>query len=90
MPRPITQFPVELPGGMVKIDLAYPAIKLGIELDGYAWHHNRATFDGDRRRDVELSVLGWLVLRFSWSTLKAQPELMIRSVRHHLETRTIG
>ncbi|WP_394554342.1 endonuclease domain-containing protein [Agromyces sp. MMS24-JH15] len=41
--------------------------RLVIEADGRAWHSGAAAFDRDRRRDFELVIQGYLVLRLSCS-----------------------
>jgi hypothetical protein len=54
-------------GGSGFIDLAYPGLRLAIELDGWAEHGLRAAFDADRMRGNELVLAGWRLLRFTWS-----------------------
>ncbi|MGD8194676.1 endonuclease domain-containing protein [Herbiconiux sp. P18] len=41
--------------------------RLVIEVDGSAWHSGHAAFAADRRRDLELARLGYLVVRLSYS-----------------------
>ncbi len=40
---------------------------LAIELDGWETHGIRSAFDADRMRANDLVLLGWTVLRFTWS-----------------------
>ena len=47
-----------------KLDMAIPAVKLGIEVDGYS-HSAIARKEQDKKKDLFLSTLGWKVLRFS-------------------------
>lgn len=88
LPRPATQFRVSLSFGDVHLDLAYPEALLGIELDSFAWHSDREAFERDRERDLELSRLGWLILRITWVKLRWQPEYFTDLVRFHLEARS--
>jgi len=68
LPAPALQHPVRRPNGrMAYIDIAYPEVGLAIELDGWEHHGTRAAFDQDRARANDLTVLGWRVLRFTWT-----------------------
>lgn len=68
LPAPIRQFKVIRPDGRTAfIDMAYPEAPLGIELDGFETHGTRQAFEDDRIRANELVVLGWPVLRFTWT-----------------------
>jgi very-short-patch-repair endonuclease len=49
----------------VRIDLAYPARKLAIELDGWEFHRTRTAFDDDRFRANLLVASGWTLVRFT-------------------------
>ncbi|MDQ6725040.1 MAG: hypothetical protein M3066_02535 [Actinomycetota bacterium] len=70
LPEPVRQHEVALPdGGVARIDLAYPEVKLGIEADGRIWHSGRADFARDRRRANHLAGLGWTLLRYGWADL---------------------
>lgn len=68
LPEPTRQHWVRRPGGDdAYIDLAYPSLRLAIELDGWETHGLRAAFEPDRIRANDLVLLGWTVLRFTWS-----------------------
>ncbi|MFI9174886.1 DUF559 domain-containing protein [Streptomyces lincolnensis] len=54
-------------GGRYRIDFALPDRKIGIELDGYAWHSSPEVFTRDRARQRELELHGWRIVRFSGS-----------------------
>jgi very-short-patch-repair endonuclease len=41
------------------------ALKLLIEVDGFAYHSTRASFDRDRAKDAEAAAAGYVTLRFS-------------------------
>jgi very-short-patch-repair endonuclease len=70
LPRPETN--VRLAGH--EVDAHFPAARLVVEVDGYAFHSSRAAFERDRRRDAELQARGYRVLRLSWRQLTAEPE----------------
>ena len=46
-------------------DIAFDPLKLIIEIDGYTYHGDERAFSRDRRRDEELAVRGWQVVRFT-------------------------
>jgi very-short-patch-repair endonuclease len=50
-------------GGCYLVDLLWRAGKLIVEIDGYYWHSSPQAFSRDRRRDFELMLLGYRVLR---------------------------
>lgn len=71
-----TQHPVL--DGKYRLDFALPAKKIGIELDGYAWHSDRETFTKDRARQRELELDGWRLIRFSGSEINADADDCVR------------
>lgn len=65
VPRPVQQHRVRIGSRVIRLDFAYPGLKIAIEYDGWTPHRTRLAFDSDRARDNELEVRGWLVLRFT-------------------------
>ncbi len=64
-PPPFQQYRVRIGGRTFVIDLAYPALRLAIELDGWEFHHTRTAFDDDRARANLLVINGWTLVRFT-------------------------
>ena len=64
-PPPAQQHRVRIGGRSVRIDLAYPVLRLAIELDGWEFHGTRSAFDDDRTRANLLVAYGWTVVRFT-------------------------
>ena len=64
-PPPAQQHTVRIGGRTFRIDLAYPVLKLAIELDGWEFHNSRTAFDDDRARANLLVAHGWTVVRFT-------------------------
>jgi hypothetical protein len=64
-PPPVQQHRVRLGGRSLRVDLAYPALRLAIELDGWEFHRTRTAFDDDRSRANLLVAHGWAVVRFT-------------------------
>jgi very-short-patch-repair endonuclease len=52
-----------------EVDFLWRKESLIAEVDGYAFHGSPRSFAEDRRRDVELVVAGYRVLRFTWADL---------------------
>jgi len=51
--------------GKYFLDFAMPAIKLGMEIDGLAYHNGQESFMKDRRRQREIESQGWRIVRFA-------------------------
>ena len=64
-PPPVQQYRVKVGGRTFRIDLAYPARRLAIELDGWEFHRTRTAFDDDRARANLLVTHGWTLVRFT-------------------------
>jgi very-short-patch-repair endonuclease len=65
LPIPRQQYRVQIQGRVFRLDLAYPDRLLGIELDGWEFHHTRSAFDDDRVRDNLLRLAGWTIHHFT-------------------------
>ncbi|MTD14846.1 DUF559 domain-containing protein [Nakamurella sp. YIM 132087] len=76
-----TGFEIPVAGRVYHPDLAFPRERVLIEIDGLAWHTDPDRFRIDRRRQNDLVILGWTVLRFTWYDLEHAPETVVRSVR---------
>jgi very-short-patch-repair endonuclease len=70
-----------LNGQRFEIDVAFPAVRLAIEVDGYAYHSDDGRFQGDRTRQNALIASGWRVLRFTWADLDRRPHEVVRQIR---------
>ena len=51
-----------------------------VEIDGFAYHSDVTQFAKDRRRDVALTGMGYLVLRFTWVDVVRDPERIVSVV----------
>lgn len=65
LPRPAAQHTVVVGTRGYRLDFAYVAERIAIEVDGYSVHAGRTAFDHDRHRANELVARGWTVLRFT-------------------------
>jgi len=76
----VRQYVVRTPAGRYRVDLAYVAERVAVELDGWAFHSSRADRERDMRRDAALAAAGWLTLRFSFRRLHADVDGCRRDV----------
>mgnify|MGYP002335885386 CR=1 FL=1 len=73
---------------IAELDFAHLLTKVNIEIDGSLVHNNPIQNERDKRRDVELGLRGWIVLRFTYRDLVERPEWVIASTRRAIEART--
>ena len=71
-------------GVVYYLDIAFPAAKLAIEIDGRAYHDDAATFENDRWRQNDVVLAGWRVLRFTWQMLTERPQIVLATIRRAL------
>jgi hypothetical protein len=69
----ITGWELGYPVSGYVIDLAFPAQRVAIEVDGWAWHMTADRFVEDRRRQNALVNKQWTILRFTWHDLVGRP-----------------
>lgn len=63
LPMPTAQHRVRVDGRRMRVDLCYPRLMLAIEIDSWAYHQWRSTFDRDRARRNDLTLAGFTVLQ---------------------------
>lgn len=63
-------YQVTAEGNRYFIDIAFPHLKLAIEIDGVEYHTGRAAVERDLARQNDLVCAGWTVLRFTWAMLQ--------------------
>jgi hypothetical protein len=67
---------------VLRADFAYPAARVLIELDSEAHHLDRLTFRRDRSKQNRATMLGWVVLRYTWWDVVEQPGRVCSEVRN--------
>jgi very-short-patch-repair endonuclease len=75
------------PYGPFRIDLAFPAEKVAVEVDGWAWHVDAERFRADRRKGNALTRGGWNLLRYPWHALDGEPAECVAEI---METRELA
>jgi very-short-patch-repair endonuclease len=66
---------------VARLDLAFPASRVAVEIDGMAYHSDAQRFQYDRTRQNLLVSLGWTVLRFTWRDLEDRPGYVVATIR---------
>jgi very-short-patch-repair endonuclease len=74
------EFQHPIRGERIRIDFAFPDVRLAIEVDDYETHGTPMGFVHDRERQNRLVVLGWTVLRFTWHDLTRRPAVVARQI----------
>jgi very-short-patch-repair endonuclease len=52
-----------------EVDFFWAEAAVVVEVDGYAFHRSRHSFEGDRQRDALFAAHGIRVLRFTWDQI---------------------
>lgn len=88
-PPPQIQRVIDDDGFVARVDFAYPASKVIIEVDSYRYHSGKVAWERDRARRNRLEALGWCVLHTTAEQMRRRPEdillPMIRLLPHQLE-----
>lgn len=72
------------PFGPHRIDLAFPELRVAIEVDGWAWHVDAQRFGADRRKGNAITRAEWDLLRFTWHDLDGRPHGVLAEIRETL------
>lgn len=76
--------------GGFALDVAFPEARVGIEVDGWAWHSDADRFRADRRRQNALVLAGWTVLRFTWDDIVHRPAQVLAEINSALSLAQAG
>jgi very-short-patch-repair endonuclease len=60
-----------------EVDFLWRQERLVVEVDGYAFHSGRGSFERDHRRDLDLRAAGFGVMRVTWRQIAEQPEYVL-------------
>jgi hypothetical protein len=63
-----------------EVDFLWPAQRLGVEVDGYAFHRTRSAFERDRMRDAVLAAEHVRVLRFTDRQIKKRQAEVLEAI----------
>lgn len=89
LPRPVRQHPLpRLDGGSGRVDAAWPALRLIVEIDGRRWHQRVADLRRDRDRDLQAAAKGWLIVRLLHEHIVDAPDETVRELTAVIAART--
>jgi very-short-patch-repair endonuclease len=77
LPDPQTNVTV---AGLV-VDFCWLEQRLIVEIDGYAWHSSRRSFEVDRQRDVKLTLAGYRVIRITYARIVHDTARLLAELR---------
>jgi very-short-patch-repair endonuclease len=80
---PVTDYGI----GRYRADFAWPDKKLIVEFDGFATHGTRKAFHHDRKRNAELTALGWSVMQVTAQQLANEPLAVVARIAEALAVR---
>ncbi len=63
------------------VDFYWPQYRLVVEVDGYAFHKQRRSFESDRQKDIALQLAGIRVARVTHERIVTQPTRLITELR---------
>lgn len=67
-----------------EVDFFWSGARLIVEIDGFAFHSSRSSFESDRRRDAVLTAQGFRIVRVTWRQLSAESEAVIARIAQAL------
>jgi hypothetical protein len=80
LPPPVQQHRVRLRRRTFKLDLAYPDLLAGFDVDSWKYHGQRSPFTDDRTRRNLLELAGWRIYQFTDSHSDAHIVDVVRTV----------
>ena len=81
LPRPRRQVLI----GPYAVDFLWAKQRVIVEADSFEHHSSRRSFAADRRRDAELKLMGYDVIRFTWRQVTDEPVYVATTLRELLQ-----
>jgi very-short-patch-repair endonuclease len=75
---------INLPGRRVRLDFAWPELKVNVEVDSRLWHTSPSDRRRDAARDAGLEAAGWIVVRVTWLQLVEEPDMVAERIHRAL------
>jgi very-short-patch-repair endonuclease len=66
------------------VDFYWPAQRLVVEVDGFAFHSSRRAFEANRRLDIKLQVVGLRVIRVTYQQIVRHRSALLNDLRRLL------
>jgi len=67
-----------------EVDMHWPGTTVIVELDDYRYHGTPTSFEQDRRRDADLQLKGYTVIRVTGAWMDTDPAGLARTIRQLL------
>jgi very-short-patch-repair endonuclease len=90
LPEPVRQHEVVVASRRFRIDLAYPDLKIAIEIDGDEPHFGASKTDADTTRDGLLQLDHWLTQHFTRRHIRHDEHASAQRVRLAIKARSLG
>jgi very-short-patch-repair endonuclease len=71
-------------GTVARVDFLFPAERVVVEADGFAFHSSRESLRNDVRRANALQEMGYRILRFTWQDVVGRPGYVVATIRRTL------
>jgi very-short-patch-repair endonuclease len=71
-----------------EVDFHWPAQRLVVEVDGYAWHSSASAFERDRRKGNALTGAGIDLVRVTWVQMDRDHLALIAGLARRIALRT--
>jgi hypothetical protein len=76
----VPQLPVPVAGRQLHPDVGCSDLRIALEADSFEFHGERRALVADCWRYDELTVAGWLVLRFAWEQVMFEYDWVVRMI----------
>ncbi len=86
-PHPLVNYWLGVCGKRYRLDLYWPHLRLVVEIDGWAGHKSRESFESDRQRDDDLLTAGILTMRFSARRAEREPLVVAERILAQIAVR---
>jgi hypothetical protein len=84
--EPVTQHPIfDGDRFVAEVDLAWPSVRVGVELQSKKHHLTPTRFERDLRRLTEARLLGWSIPEYTWKFFIERPHKLVAEVRQVLD-----
>jgi hypothetical protein len=90
LPEPVLQHTVRDRDFVCHLDLAWPAVLLGLECDSLAYHSGKRPHEWDRQRRRRLKLLGWDVIEVTYDDVTLRAASTARELRELYERRALS
>ncbi len=89
LPDPVRQLEVVVASRRFRLDLAYPDLKIAIEIDGDEPHFGTRATDNDRTRDGLLQLDDWLTQHFTKRHIRLEERASAQRLRDAIRARSL-